>query len=167
MKKFLLSFFALLTLITAKAQINVPYCETFGTGKNTPSGWTLSQGASFGPYPNPDNSCTVENGIITPGVGGNNPANVLTAAVSSAQVNVIASFSIWPFSSNLACNSRTANFLCATTCNISIVSGTWASTTPPPVGPNLLASYTGFILTSGGTYELNITLPAPGTFKIE
>ena len=166
MKKFLLSFFALLTLITAKAQINVPYCETFDP---SPTGWTLSQGAKFGGYPNPDNNCTVENGIITPGVGGNNPANVLTPAIATSQLNGITSFSIWPFDANLTCASRAANFLCATSCDIYLVKGTYNSTGIPH-GTDSITQYTGFVLTSGGTYELNTTLPSnttlPATYKI-
>lgn len=168
MKKFLLGIFALTYYVTLNAQ-TIPFCETFGTTKqNAPSGWTLSQGAKIDQYPNPDNACTLENGIITPGVGGNNPANVLTPATTSpvAGSKVFASFEIWPFDANLTCGSRAADFLCATTCDIYITPSTYNSTTIP-TGNNILGSYTGFVLTSGGTYGITIQLPAGvSSFKI-
>lgn len=167
MKKFLLGIFAL-SYVTLNAQ-TIPFCESFGTtNNNKPSGWTLSQGAKIDAYPNPDNACTNENGIITPGVGGNNPANVLTATVTSptAGAKVFAGFDIWPFDANLNCATRASQFLCATTCDIYITPSTYNSTTTP-TGGNILASYTGFVLTNGGSYYLFITLPTGvSNFKI-
>ncbi|MBI2731121.1 MAG: hypothetical protein HYX40_10280 [Sphingobacteriales bacterium] len=168
MKKFLLGIFVFFTFVTLNAQ-TIPFCETFGTNKNnTPSGWTLSQGASFGAYNNPDVGCAAENGIITPGVGGNNPANVLTATITSGTPGgkVLATFAIWPFDANLSCLSRANQFLCATTCDIYVTPSSYASTTVP-TGGNLLASYTGFVLTSAGNYGLIVDLPAGVTqFKL-
>lgn len=163
MKKFLLGIFAL-SCVTLNAQ-TIPFCETFNPN---PSGWTLSQGAKIDVYPNPGNACTNENGIITPGVGGNNPASVLTATITSptAGAKVITSFDIWPFDANLACASRANQFLCATTCDIYVTPSTYNSTTVP-TGGNLLASYTGYVLTNGGAYALVIQLPTGiSTFKI-
>jgi Secretion system C-terminal sorting domain/Bacterial cadherin-like domain len=158
MKKFLLGIFAL-SYVTLNAQ-TIPFCESFGTNNNNkPAGWTLSQGAKIDQYNNPDVACATENGIITPGVGGNNPANVLSAGITTtAGAKVFAAFDIWPFDANLTCGSRAAQFLCATTCDIYITPSSYNSTTIP-VGGNLLASYTGFVLTAAGSYGLVIQLP--------
>ncbi|MGE5106505.1 MAG: T9SS type A sorting domain-containing protein [Sphingobacteriales bacterium] len=168
MKKFLPGIFVLFSFVTLQAQ-TIPFCETFGTTRNDiPSGWILSQGAKIDAYNNPDFACATENGIITPGVGGNNPANVLSAPVISpvAGGKVFARFDIWPFDANLTCLSRANQFLCATTCDIYITPSSYTATTVP-TGTDLLASYTGFVMTNGGSYGFIVDLPAGVTnFKM-
>lgn len=151
MKKFLLGIFVLFAYVSLQAQ-TVPFCESFNP---KPTGWTLSQGAKIDGYNNPDLACATENGIITPGVGGNNPANVLTAAITSpvAGGKVFARFDIWPFDANLTCLSRAAQFLCPTTVAIYATPSSYTSTTVP-TGGDLLAAYTGFVVTNAGSYEI-------------
>ncbi|HET9055221.1 MAG TPA: T9SS type A sorting domain-containing protein [Chitinophagaceae bacterium] len=160
MKKFLLFILALFASATLRAQTLIS-CESFGTNNgNKPSGWVLSQGAKIEQYNNPDASCLVENGIVTPGVGGNNPANVLTPTITSpfAGANIFAGFDIWAFDANLNCSSRKTQFLCVTVIDIFIVPSTYNSTTEP-TGSDILGSYLDFPLTNTGTYGIIVNLP--------
>jgi Secretion system C-terminal sorting domain/Bacterial cadherin-like domain len=173
MKKFLLGILVLFSYVTLNAQ-TIPFCESFGTNNgNKPAGWTLSQGAKIDGYSNPDVSCLTENGIITPGVGGNNPANILTPVISvfpppnpPAATNIFAGFDIWAFDANLACLSRMSQFLCVTVVDIYIVPSSYTST-DAPTGGNLIGAYEDFPMTSTGAYGLIVNLPANITqFKL-
>lgn len=106
-----------------------PNCEE-------PVGYTFGQGARISPYINPykgagcaggENDC----GIITPGVGGNNPANVIFPAVSmpAGTTGLSRCFSIFVFDANLKCDDR--NFACDTYVTAYIVSESYNSTTAP------------------------------------
>jgi hypothetical protein len=89
-------------------------CQDFAN--NTP-GWNTSNGASIGTYENPDNNCVTEYGIITPGVGGNNPAKILSEIVTPNQQLLEVKFNIYRFDANLSCASR-SNFGCPTSVDI-------------------------------------------------
>lgn len=169
MKKFLLSTFVLFTFAALNAQYNLTpnttVCESFTTA---PAGWTLSQGASFNGYNNYWKGCASDNGIVTPGVGGNNPANILTAGVTTSLPGskVLVQFSIAPYASNLSCNSFSAAFECTTLLDIYITPTSYNSTTIP-TGNNLLGSYVGFALTNAGNYAIVVSLPSNVTsFKV-
>ena len=79
----------------------------FGTAGNCslPAGFDLSQGAKVGSYNNPNNACAEDCGIITPGVGGNNPANIAfpPSPVSGSKANIC--FDIFAFQANLKCEN--------------------------------------------------------------
>lgn len=102
-----------------------------------PAGYTFSQGARITPYTNPyvgsgcnggKNDC----GIITPGVGGNNPANIIFPAVTMASgaTSLTRCFSIFVFDANLKCTSNKA-FPCATYVTGYIVLASYNATTAP------------------------------------
>jgi hypothetical protein len=102
-----------------------------------PAGYTFSQGARITPYTNPyvgsgcnggDNDC----GIITPGVGGNNPANIIFPAVTMASgvTSLTRCFSIFVFDANLKCTSNKP-FPCATYVTGYIVLASYNATTAP------------------------------------
>jgi hypothetical protein len=89
--------------------------ENFNT---SPAGWTLSQGARIHFYSNPANNCAQDRGIITPGVGGNDPARVRTPNYTSsgaARVRVL--FDIFVFDANLRCASW-KNYPCSTSVDV-------------------------------------------------
>jgi hypothetical protein len=104
MKKFLLFVFAGVLSLTIKAQTY----EEFNNNV-LPAGWDLASGMQVSPYNKPDNSCLADNGLETPGVGGNNPARILTAASTYAtgynNGKIDVGFLIYVFDSNLKCTS--------------------------------------------------------------
>ena len=82
------------------------------------SGWTYGQGASEGAYGSPGIGCVPDRGIVTPGVGGNNPANVKTPGfTSTGALTVQVSFDIYCVAANLACNSW-KDFECPTSIDV-------------------------------------------------
>lgn len=90
---------------------------------NDPVGWTLSQGARFFDYINPANNCGADKGIITPGVGGNNPAFIRTPQyISTGVARLKISFDIFVFDANLKCNSW-KNYGCPTSIDVFYISG--------------------------------------------
>ena len=138
-------------------------CQDFS---NTTTGWVTSNGASIGPYENFNNACAVEYGIITPGVGGNNPAKVLSEVITPNQTLIEVKFFIDRYDANLTCASH-ANFGCATTVDIYAVESSYNGT--DPVGDNAVIydENPNFLLPiSGGQVSLIITLPSLSTFKI-
>lgn len=81
-------------------------------------GWSYSQGASEGSYNSPGSACGNDRGIITPGVGGNNPANLVTPAFTSNGAKVIQlGFDIFVLRSNLQCNTW-KDFDCPTSIDV-------------------------------------------------
>jgi uncharacterized repeat protein (TIGR01451 family) len=93
----------------ATLQLNVINCdppcitENFNTN---PNGWVLSNGARFTGYENPINNCTADRGIITPGVGGFDPAIIRTPPyTSSGAKRIKMSFDLFPFDANMRCKS--------------------------------------------------------------
>ena len=90
---------------------------------NDPAGWTLSQGARFFDYINPANNCVADRGIITPGVGGNNPAFIRTPVyISSGPAKIKMSFDIYVFDANLKCNTW-KNYNCPTSIDVFYIAG--------------------------------------------
>src|SRR6188508_1913986 len=70
------------------------------------SGWTYSQGVNIGDYRNPALNCVEDRGIITPGVGGNNPCNIQTPSFTSTGATTIdLTFDMFVLNANLKCNS--------------------------------------------------------------
>lgn len=100
-----------------------------------PAGYTFSQGARITAYANPikgcaggDNDC----GIITPGVGGNNPANVIfpPTNVDASTTTLTKCFGIFVLASNLKCETNKA-FPCDTYVTAYIVEASYNSTSAP------------------------------------
>jgi hypothetical protein len=90
---------------------------------STPEGWTLSQGARFFDYINPANNCSADKGIITPGVGGNNPAFIRTPVyISSGPAKLRMSFDIYVLDANLKCNTW-KNYNCPTSIDVFYIAG--------------------------------------------
>jgi Secretion system C-terminal sorting domain len=148
--------FIMLAAFAFEANAQQILCQDFAN--NTP-GWNTSNGASISTYPNPDNNCVTEYGIITPGVGGNNPAKILSEIVVPNQQLLEVKFNIYRFDANLSCASR-SNFGCPTSVDILAVESTYNGT--DPVGDNavIYSNNTGFLLpAAGGQVTLIITLP--------
>lgn len=106
---------SLLMTYGTNAQL-VQSCFTENFNSQT-TGWTYGQGAGEGPYTNPG-GCISDRGITTPGVGGNNPANVFTPIfVSSGAFLMQVSFDIFCVNANLNCNSW-KDFGCPTSIDV-------------------------------------------------
>jgi hypothetical protein len=103
MKSFLL-FCALFGAVLVSYSQNY----TFGSAGDCklPEGFNLSQGAKVGPYKNPNNACADDCGIITPGVGGNNPANITFPPQQVAGSKAQICFDIFAFEANLKCENN-------------------------------------------------------------
>ncbi|MEO6489230.1 MAG: T9SS type A sorting domain-containing protein [Ferruginibacter sp.] len=149
-------------LNNASAQLTQTcFTETF---TSQTSGWTYGQGASEGGYSNPV-GCTNDRGIITPGVGGNNPANVKTPNfTSTGAVNVQLTFDIFCVNSNLACNSW-KDFECPTSIDVFYY-----------VGATKFTGITDLVLPANGplnsptvnfSFGVGNNLPAGTVYKIE
>lgn len=114
--------------LLSKAQL----IESFNNGV-LPANWDVAQGMSTSPYNNPDSACRADFGLLTPGVGGNNPAKILTAPVlygaSSSFVN--AGFTIYIFDANLKCET-VKQLPCVTYVQVYLVKETWTSASIPP-----------------------------------
>ena len=137
------------------------FLEDFSTAT---SGWTYSQGAGEGNYNTPG-GCTSNRGIVTPGIGGNNPANIITPVFTSAGAMVMqVKFDIYCVNSNLNCNSW-KNFDCPTSIDVFYhVNGTRftaiADLVLPPNGPANSPTVNFMFNTNG-------RLPAGTQYRIE
>jgi hypothetical protein len=153
MKRCLL--FVLLIAVTAIAHAQLE--EDFNP---IPDGWVLSQGAGFGNV----NSNSV---IITPGVGGNNPASIGTPAVNKTSNTVKVCFDINAYDANL--NNQTA-FPCATYADILFVNSAVNSSKDAEKVENIYARQDNYLLpTNGGSTCFTFTFPAAVTatsFKV-
>jgi len=97
------------------------YTENFNTD---PSGWKLSRGAQIRGYENPLNNCRSDRGIITPGVGGFDPAIIQTPQyTSSGAKRIKLSFDLYPFDANMRCNSW-KDYNCPTSIDVYYYVGT-------------------------------------------
>lgn len=155
MKKFLLS----LVLMTSVLLSNAQFIESFNGGI-LPSDWDLAQGMQVQDYNNPSNTCVSDFGLLTPGVGGNNPAKVLTG---TSTYNSIASFvnvgfTIYIFNANLNCNT-VKPLPCLTYVQVYLVKASWTSATVPPAS-EILAQSTAQIVQSNTANILYV--PTPG-----
>jgi hypothetical protein len=108
-----LALFCFLNNLTAQ---NAPcFSETFSGSTN---GWTYSQGASIHSYNNPANNCSEDRGIVTPGVGGNNPCQVKTPLITSnGGAKVKMTFDMFVMDANLKCNTW-KDFACPTSMDV-------------------------------------------------
>lgn len=116
--KIIFSFaLAALFLINGISAQTIQTCTTENFSINA-SGWTYSQGAHVGNYNNPATGCSNDRGIITPGVGGNNPCNIQTPVFTSTGASLIKiSFDIIVLDANLKCNSW-KDYACQTSVDI-------------------------------------------------
>ena len=143
MKKFLLSFLLMSFSILVKAQ--TPALESF-SGSTLPAGWVLSNGFQLRSYENPSqylvnpaNACFSDQGLETPGVGGQNPAKILgpvrTYSSSSSFINV--GFTIYVFDANGKCNS-VKGFPTPTFVQVYLVPASYSTTSTPPPASDIL-----------------------------
>ena len=115
-KTFTLAIALLCMLNNSSAQLTQTcFTENF----NAPtSSWTYGQGASEGGYNVPGGGCTLDRGIVTPGVGGNNPANVKTPNfTSTGALTLQIAFDIFCVNANLTCSSW-KDFECPTSIDV-------------------------------------------------
>jgi hypothetical protein len=123
------------------------------------AGWITSNGSSVGTYEDAGNGCISNQGIRTPGVGGNNPAKVLSEQITPTLRNLTVQFSIFRYDANLTCASRT-NFGCNTYVDILLVDGNYSGNDPDGDGATIYANYSNYLLPiAGGTVTLNVQLP--------
>ena len=154
MKKVLFSFAFLALVFAGKAQLIL-----FQDFSNNTPGWVTSNGSSIGTYDNFNIGCATEYGIITPGVGGNNPAKVLSEAVIPNQQIIQVKFNIDRYDANFSCSSH-SNFGCATYVDILAVASTYTGTDPIGDGAVIYSNQSNFLLPiTGGQVSLNLTLP--------
>lgn len=104
MKKFLLFailMFAANVLVAQSFQL-----EEFNDGQ-LPQGWDVASGMQVQSYSRPTN-CTSDFGLQTPGIGGNNPARVLTSpyTFNSSTPVISVGFTIYIFNANLNCGTN-------------------------------------------------------------
>ena len=110
----------LLSVTAIATQTSAQVTETcFSENFNgTVTGWNFSSGASVSSYNNPANGCANDKGVTTPGVGGNNPARITSAPITSVGANLMRlSFDIFRMNTNLNCNSW-ADFGCPTSVDV-------------------------------------------------
>src|SRR5688572_16824973 len=135
MKRMLLISSLLLCFAAIQAQLR----EDFSPN---PTGWILSQGASFG-------QITGNDLVITPGVGGNNPANIGTPLVNKTSNTFEVCFDIWAYTANL--NTKTA-FPCNTYMDVLFVKSSVMTSAEAEEPANILARVDNHLLpTAGGT----------------
>lgn len=155
MKRFLL--FILFVAVTTIAQAQLE--EDFDPA---PTGWILSQGASY-------NSMSGNIVIQTPGVGGNNPANIGTPAVSKTSNTVKVCFDIWAIK-KIGGSDTKIPFECDTYADILFVKSTVNSSKDAEDTANIYARQDNYLLpTNGGTTCFTFTFPAEVTaadFKV-
>ncbi len=172
--KTITSFIALLLMLNhVSAQQTYQICTNENFSGQT-SGWTYSQGAHIGDYTNPTQACADDRGIITPGVGGNNPCNIQTPLFTSTGAAMIdLSFDIIVLNANLKCNTW-KNYACETSIDVFYYIGTTKYTgitdfVLPPNGPTnptkvSLSFNAGNNLPEGTVYKIEMCFkPKSGT----
>ena len=160
MKKFLLSLFAFSIIGSAFSQ-QLP-CFSF-TGGDL-QGFTGGQGISAGAYDNPlKNGCgnaDDDYGLITPGVGGNNPGNLQSPTLVYAGAEFVNfTFKLFVFTANLKCTSNQP-LPCETKARAYIVAPTYSSNTPPTGSDAIAISNLILVSALGGTNNMFFTLTA-------
>jgi len=125
-----------------------------------PTGWLLSQGANF-------QTVETNGAVVTPGVGGNNPARIGTPAVNKTSNTFEVCFSIFAYSSNL---NGQQPFPCNTYVDILFVKSTVTSANDAELPGNILTRVDNYLLPAAGgntcfnfTFPSNVTDPA---FKV-
>ena len=120
-------------LVTLLLAFSSSYSQEFGgTPPNCtlPAGYILSQGDRMENYKNPLKNCADDCGILTPGVGGNNPGNIVFPAEIATGTTIRKSFSIFVFDANLNCSSS-RDFQCSTFVSVYIVDESYNSVQSP------------------------------------
>ncbi len=152
-KKIIMALAVFFTANSLIAQI----CVTENFTENT-TGWSFSQGARVGDFNNPLSNCSDNRGIITPGVGGNNPCNIKTPTYSSSgATEVQLTFDILCFDANLKCNTW-KDFDCTTSVDVFYF-----------VGATKHVGITDFILPANGpsgTTTVNLVMPVGGNLPV-
>jgi len=143
------------------AQTTTCFADDFTTANPN---WVFSSGAGRGAYNNPATGCSADFGIVTPGVGGNNPASIVTPTlVSNGQLSMSLAFDIFRFNSNLNCNTW-ADFACPTSLDVFFEVGTTiipaiTDMLLPPNGPGNNPRVSAIIavpasITAGTTFKM-------------
>ena len=134
----------LLYVVVLSAQLK----ETFTPN---PTGWILSQGASFG-------TVTGNDLVVTPGVGGNNPANIGTPKVNKTSNTFEVCLDIWAYTANL--NNKTT-FPCNSYMDVLFVKSTVMSSNEALDPANILARIDNHLIpTAGGNTCFEFTFPS-------
>ncbi len=158
-----LTIFLSFLLNVASAQtIQTCVTETFS---GATAGWTYSQGAHVGNYTNPATGCSEDRGIITPGVGGNNPCNIQTGQyISTGAIAIELTFDIIVLNANLKCNTW-KDYACETSVDVFYyVAGTkYTGTIDQVLPPNGPTNSTKVSL----SFSAGNNLPAGTIYSIE
>lgn len=133
MKRTLLISSLLLCFASLQAQLKEDFTPN-------PTGWILSQGARFG-------EITANDLVITPGVGGNNPAAIGTPAVNKTSNTVEVCLAITAYSSSL--NTKVA-FPCNTYIDVLFVKSSVTSSGEAEDPANILARVDNHLLPANG-----------------
>ena len=153
MKRIVLFSILMLSLAATRAQLNEDFTPT-------PTGWILSNGASFG-------NVTGNDLVLTPGVGGNNPAVIGTPAVNKTSNTVKVCLDIWAYTANL---NTQINFPCATYMDVLFVKSTVNSANDAQDPANIIARVDNHPLPiAGGNTCFTFNFPAAVTdtdFKV-
>jgi len=154
MKRYLLFVFFIAATAAAHAQL----VEDFTPN---PTGWTLSSGAGF-------SNINGNDVVQTPGVGGNNPANIGTPVVNKTSNTVKVCFDIWAMDANG--NTGTKPFPTTTYADILFVKSSVTTSKDAEVASNIYARQNNYVLpTNGGTTCFTFSFPAAVTatnFKV-
>ena len=126
---------------------NPPNCQL-------PAGYILSQGDRMVTYQNPLHNCTDDCGILTPGVGGNNPGNIVFPA-ESPNPTLNKAFSIFVFDANLRCASD-KDFQCPTFVTLYIVPESYSSVQAPSAADNYGESRPFLMKAHGGVNFVSV-----------
>lgn len=162
--KIILSAVLALSLSLKLSAQTVQTC-TIENFNGTTAGWTYSQGAHVGNYDNPTMNCAPDRGIITPGVGGNNPCNIQTPSFRSTGAYLInLSFDIIVLNANLKCNTW-KDYACQTSVDVFYY-----------IGNTRYTAITDFVLPPNGpgnptnvsmSFDPGNNLPAGTVYNIE
>ncbi|MBO9201373.1 MULTISPECIES: T9SS type A sorting domain-containing protein [Niastella] len=146
MKRYLLFGFFIAATITTHAQLE----EDFDPA---PTGWVLSQGASFNSF----NGNVV---VQTPGVGGNNPANIGTPAVNKTSNTMKVCFDIWATSKSGGTTVKVP-FDCNTYADILFVNSAVTTSNDAEKPENIYARQDNYLLpANGGTTCFTFNFPS-------
>jgi hypothetical protein len=151
MKRFLLLAFFATAVNFLQAQLE----ETFFSA---PSDWVLAQGAQF-----------VNGVILTPGVGGYNPANIGTPVINKTSNKVKVCFDIWATDA-YGNGTSIEPFPCTTYADILFVKSTVTDSKDAELAANIYARQDNYVLPeNGGTTCFTFNFPASVTasdFKV-
>lgn len=153
MKRFLLVSVLFFAVTALQAQIEEDFTPF-------PSGWVLSQGASF-------NTLNGNNLVVTPGVGGNNPARIGTPSVNKTSNTFEVCIEVTAYNSNLNAQQP---FPCDTYMDVLFVKSTVTDAKDAALPANLYTRVDNHLLpTNGGKTCFQFTFPAGVTdpnFKV-